>query len=325
MKTQDIKRGITSRHHSAPGEAKSIGRVSRVRDVNAPPGPMIRRRRSRGGNQAKSKASLASSIILGLATCAVMGVAIMLWLLPMLRRQGEAPVAAVAKVKIVSEFPSPSREDALSLVRRAVTVRSEDEVSSLFRMGESTAKEIVDYLSAAEERDGPTEDFEWLSSIDSDGLLLEGVLVVSRGVTEKDVQRLAILTPDQGGSWKVDFAAYARLGAPSWDQLVEKRPEKATVRVMVGQHVYYNGPFRDESEWTCYQLTSPDTEVSLRGYCKVGSPQGEAMSRMFADGNKICRATVELRGVKDAESRQFEVTRVLASDWVVPDGVDKDG
>jgi hypothetical protein len=254
-----------------------------------------------------------------------MGVAIMLWVLPMLNRQKEGPVAEVAKVKIESEFPSPSREDALALVMRAVASRSVAEVSSLFRMGEATATEIVDYLAASEERDGPVEDFEWLSSIDTDGLLLEGVLVVSRRGNDKDVQRLAILTPDEGGSWKVDFAAYARLGTLSWDELVEKQPEKATIRVMVGQHVYYNGPFRDESEWTCYQLTSPDTEVSLRGYCKVGSPQGEAMSRMFADGNKICRATVELRCVKDAENRQFEVTRVLASDWVVPDDVDKNG
>jgi hypothetical protein len=325
MKTQDIRRGITSRHQSAAGEGKGIGRVSRVRDVNAPPGVMLRRRRSKGGMQARKKASLATSVLLGLATCGVIALAITLWLLPMLRRQGAAAPVALAKVKIASEFPSPSREEALDLVRRALAAQTPGEVNSLFRLGESQASEVLDYLKQAEERDGQAEDFEWLSSIDTDGLLMEGVLVVSRKREQKDVQRLAILTPDQGGSWKLDFAAYARLGSPSWSELLEKKPERAVVRVMVGPHVYYNGPFRDESEWVCYQLTSPDIDIPLRGYCKVGTPQAEALSKLFADGNQICRATLELRDVQDAESRQFEVTRLLASDWVVADGAKNGG
>jgi hypothetical protein len=94
--------------------------------------------------------------------------------------------------------------------------------------------------------------------------------------------------------------------------------------VIVGKDVYYNGPFRDESQWTCYAVVSPDTDELLHGYCRVGTPEADEMSRLLADGEATSRATLQLRRAKGAGPRQFEISRVVAKDWILPEPVGTD-
>ena len=54
---------------------------------------------------------------------------------------------------------------------------------------------------------------------------------------------------------------------------------------MVAKDSYYNGPFRDETQWSCYGMASPDLDVVLLGYCRQGSPQAAAMERIVANGD----------------------------------------
>ena len=89
------------------------------------------------------------------------------------------------------------------------------------------------------------------------------------------------------------------------------------VRVFVAQDVYYNGPFSDETQWVSYGLGSPDRTELLRGYCKVGSEEAAAMERLFTEGQKLSRATLEIRWVKDGGALQFEIVRMVAKGWVV--------
>ena len=139
-------------------------------------------------------------------------------------------------------------------------------------------------------------------------------------------ERLAFLTPDDKGVWKVDFDAFARSSRPSWKDLLERRADHAQVRVFVAKDAYYNGPFLDDSRWVCYGMVSPEAKALLpegqellRGYCKVGSPQAKAMERIFAGGRAGSQAG-DLGDPQEegADSRQFEITRVLAEDWVLP-------
>jgi hypothetical protein len=58
--------------------------------------------------------------------------------------------------------------------------------------------------------------------------------------------------------------------------------------------------------------------VLLHGYCKVGTPEADEMMRLFPEGEVTSRATLELRRDKDAGTRQFEISRVLAKDWILP-------
>jgi hypothetical protein len=133
-----------------------------------------------------------------------------------------------------------------------------------------------------------------------------------------------MLVPDDHGVWKMDFDAFARSCRPSWKEIVASKAVEAEVRVFVAKDSYFNGPFADESEWICYAIASPDTagvlpedKDLLRGYCKVGSKQAKAMARILNEENRIGRATLMIRREKDADARQFRITRVLANDWVI--------
>jgi hypothetical protein len=260
------------------------------------------------------------SAAIGVVAIAAIGLTISLWILPRMNHSSgdEAGKQAESVVhdRVVSKFPSPSREQAMEMVRLAISNRDPQKVGSLFRKGAATETDILGFLKDLEAKHGPVERYDWLSSMDVDGMLIEGVLVVFKSA-EKPVERIAFLTPDLNGTWKMDFDAFARTVTPSWDELIEKGAGHAMVRVFVGKDVYFNGPFSDESQWACYGIASPDTDVLLQGYCRVGSKQAEEMERMFLEGEKTSRATLELKRVKDADPRQFEITQVHSRDWIL--------
>lgn len=320
MKTQDIRRGITSRHCRAEGTLPDIGTISRLRNPEAS-APVERRGRRRSrSHRAEKSFGIIWLILLGATTLVVITVAVFLWLMPRLDPTGEGVAFSAEEearnIRIESRFPSPSREESMEFVKRALGTRDPDDVPGLFRTGESTPEEIVTFLEESSRREGSVGDCEWLSSLDKDGLLIEGVLVRSRGV-EKPVVRLALLTPDDAGNWKVDFDAYARIVEPGWQELLGNGPEQAVVRVTVTPDVYYNGPFSDEKQWVSYGIASPDVNETLRGYCRVGSVQAEAMAKLFKHDEKNSRATVEIRRVSGTSPKQFEIVRVLGGEWVI--------
>ena len=322
-KTSEIQRSIRLRSKRKDGDAPNIGQVARVRDVEFPVDGQHIRKRSRGSNATSKKTVLTWSVWLGLGTIALITLAVYLWLNPYLSRvtaDTSAPPPTAIKVRVESKFPSPSRDQAVDLVTRAMTEIDPVKVESRFRLGTASLTEVVDFLKGMEARDGAIERYDWLSSMDSGGLLLEGVLVGFKG-KEKPVERLAFLTPDAAGNWKLDFGAFARTVSPSWSEILNENTNQATVRVFMGRDSYYNGPFSDEKEWICYGMASPDMELLLRGYCKVGSPQAEDLNKLFSDERRVNRGTLEIRRLKGGEERQFEITRMIAEDWVIPDAV----
>ena len=324
MKPNDVRRGIASRHLRT-GSGPDIGRVSKMRGPNAPStldGDRVRRRSSRSGASASRHRMVKLwSIALGVAAFAIVIIAFGIWLRPMVFPDF-VPVGTTAEdlekeVKIASRFPSPSRDESIALVKSALANRDLEKVAFLFRTGTATPSQILDYCSHASDRDGPVEDYDWMSSLDTDGLLIEGVLVHYQG-TEKPVQRLALLTPDDRGRWQLDFDAFARTVTPPWTEILAGGGDQARVRVMVQPGVYYNGPFQDESIWSSYSLTSPDMDSTLCGYCRIGSPEAQALRKLFADGTSSTRASLDIRRVKDGEPLQFEITRLLALEWLIP-------
>jgi len=319
MKTHDIQRGIASSRRRGSGDAPDIGRVSRLRGDPAPSTDTHRLRRRGAGKPSadRKRIMLIWSVMLGTATLSVLAVVFFLWMKTRVFPQVAATASdgVTANERIVSKFPSPSREVALEQVKRALTNRNQDQMPALFRMGGATSAEVLEFLKSSEQRDGKVERYDWLSSMDTNGLLLEGVLVVYRH-NEKPVERIAFLTPDESGNWKVDFEAFARSIRPSWKELLSKEANEGLVRVLVGHDYYYNG-FYNEKEWICYTIASPDTEELLRGYCRVGSSEAEKMETLFSEGRKMSRATIEIRRNKDAEPKQFEITRIVSGEWVV--------
>jgi hypothetical protein len=330
MKTRDVQRAVrVQRFDRNTGDAPSIGRVGRMPGVGQAKGELRKRRRGespaneRARNNRRRVMLMWSGILIFL-TVTVMGTAIRLWLRPKI---SPAPVVmheAVRKFeeRVVSKFESPTEDAAMALVKGALSNRDVSKVTEYFRTGSSTPAEVVGFLENMEKTDGKPAEMNWLRSVDANGLLLDGV-AVGFETESRDRTRLALLTPDANGKWQLDFDAFARKVNPSWHELIESEVKRGLVRVIVTRKHYYNFCFKDDTQWLCYEMTTPDYESILFGYCRKGSPQAVAMGRIVTDeemregGRFGKRATLEIRRNEGSESRQFEITRVLAEDWVM--------
>lgn len=328
MKSDGIKRSVRAhRYERSTGDAPNIGRVARMPGTGMPMVKQKRRsRRGEGGwlsGENHQQVFLKWTMLLAGVALLLLGGVLWLWLSPKIAAKGNlaalSPVENDSDVRVIARFPSPSERDALAMVKRALAARDPAAIEQLFRTGSSGPEEILRFLENLESVDGKISGYEWLSSLDANQLSIEGVQVnfENAGVVHN---RLALLTPDAKGKWKIDFDAFARTASPPWKEILENRAEKAVVRVLVGKDSYFNGPFRDEKQWVCLGMVSPDTDELLFGYCKAGAPPAAAIDWILSKGEvKFFRATLELHRVEGAEARQFEISRVLAQDWIVSD------
>jgi hypothetical protein len=278
------------------------------------------------------------SIALGVGAVAAVVVSFVIWLQPILNREKDVTErnrqASEVRVRKISKFKSPTEDEALALVNSALAARTEADVRKLIRLGpltvpgpaeagrgdspgHATPAAVAEQLAAMQQTDGRIVEQNWLGSIDKNGLSLEGVELIF-DEHDRTKNRLAILTPDERGIWQVDFAAYARSVDPPWEQLMDEGTPAGVVRVWVARDRYYNGPFLSDVQWVAYALASQDMAEPLFGYCRRWSAQHRAMELMWeGSGNLTARATLEVRRVPGAERQQFEITRVLAEDWVL--------
>lgn len=327
MNFDGIKRSVRSKGHDrAAGDAPSMGRVARMPGTGLPRGFRRKRRKSEGSRGSRlrryrKRIIKAWSILLSVLVLVILGIFIWLWVIPQMssRREigGRPPGDTDALTRVASKFPSPSEVDALARVKHGLALRDPGKVTEYFRPGTASPQDIVDFLQGLDAKDGAINQYEWLSSMDANGLSIDGVLVGFTG-KEKDKprNRLALLTPDEAGNWKIDFEAFARTVKPSWPEVLDLRTEVAQVRVYAVKDNYYNGVFIDDKQWICYGLASPDTDQTLLAYCKTGSLPAAAMDWIFSAENKMTRMTLEIRRVAGADSRQFEISKVIAVDWV---------
>lgn len=302
-----------------------MGRVARMPGTGLPKESRRKRKTRRGNRTRKNRRKVVrtwSFVICGFAF-AILGTMIWLWLLPNMFPEEEevvarSPVKAAVVARVASKFPSPPERDALAMVKHALSIREAGQIAGYFRTGGANPQEVVDFLRGMEAKDGAITDYKWLSSMDANGLPIDGVLVSFKS-EGKPLNRLALLTPDAAGKWQIDFDAFARTVKPAWQEILAKRAGLAQVRVYIAKDSYYNGPFKDDKLWSCYGIVSPDTEEVLLGYCKTGTPQAASLERIFSKEVPVPRAILEIRRVEGAEPRQLEISRVLAEDWVMGD------
>lgn len=334
MKSRGILRAVRAvRFERTVGDAPSLGRVERVwgtgRSKHTRRNKDGARSRRHRGRRWRRRVVMVWSLVFSLVGLLAIGGALWLWGAGQKAREAaetaqQGPPPVVVK-RVVSRFESPTREAALALVKQALQVRDPGQIPEFFRMGSASAEAVVRFLRDWETTAGPITGYVWLSSMDANGLLLDGVAVNTQTGSEAR-NRLAILTPDAQGKWQLDFDAFAMTVKPAWRELMTLPDSgQALVRIVFDKDNYYNGPFRDESLWSCYRLGSSELTEDLLAYCRKDSPQAAAMAQMLAHdkgpprGRAVNRATLQLRRVAGAEARQFEIERVLAEDWVLAD------
>jgi hypothetical protein len=223
----------------------------------------------------------------------------------------------ISKKSSITQFKPPTSQEAIDLVKRGLIVRESHEVTHYFNPGKSSPETVAAFLANLEQNEGRLGTYEALGSLNTNQLQIEGVSVNFIS-PDGEQTRLALLTPDSTGQWKIDFDAFARTADSTWEEFLMEESDTAEVRVIAAEGVYYQGAFRDDQEWICYSMESPDRPELMQGYCKIGSPQSLAMHHIFANGAKEVRVSLKLRRVEFAHPHQFEIARVYAQDWVMP-------
>ncbi len=247
-----------------------------------------------------------------------------LWQGAIFRAEPQVVVAAPSttrndsEVRVKSRFESLDEDVALALVRGAMELRDPAKVGDFFRVGDSTPEQVIQFLEQVESADGTIARYQWLGSVDANDMTLDGVLIIYDKAGESH-NRLAMLVPDEQEKWRLDFAAFARVVDPSWEEILSGKAKQATLRVYIAEDHYFNGVFSDEGKWLSVSLGTPDTPQVLIGYCEAGSPQASALRQISAREVPASRAVLEIQRVDGGGARQVRIMRVLAEDWVLGD------
>lgn len=239
-------------------------------------------------------------------------------------RNGDASFAPSFMDGSASEFPismtdSLIADDAVELVRAALQNRDPALVESFFIFGgaAATPEKIIDLLKRIEGEDGNPHGFDPLGARMTRGVVAEEVMVTSRK-DGRDSHRLTQLL-FVNGKWRIDLDSYVRHVSPSWEDILDRKCDVAIIRVFVNPDSYYNGNKYLEDRWKCYALISPDVDEILFGYAARNSVQEEAMDRIMAKEEEFHRAIIEVSITKEQGRKQFEISRVLADDWLAGD------
>lgn len=329
MKDKGISRDVGGRSKKRmAGEAPNLGQVGRMPSTESNGGIRRRRRRSPEDERSYDSATKPSpqqtrtttlvwTVTLGVLGLLLIAVVFVFWLNPLMQRRDK--VVMNSSPGIMPEAPGLSglgEEQAIDLTKRALAARDPAEVKKLMHTDPASAAEVVAFLDSLAAKDGEIVAYDWVARLDTTRTDVEGVLVSFKKDDERR-NRLALVSPDVLGNWKMDFAAFARLAVPDWSEFLDAKEGSAIVRVYVAEDQYFNGPFKESDGWRCFGVASPDVPELLFGYCQEGTPQFNAIRRTLTGGTKLMRMTLEIERVQDADRRQFLIKRVLAQDWAV--------
>lgn len=226
--------------------------------------------------------------------------------------QDRSQAAAESRIAM---FPVPDPGVLENLVNSLLAARTPRQLDALIRPGEQSPEEMLAKLAGLEELDGKVSSVRHEGPVPSLCLQLEAVTVKF----DSGRNRIALVSPDPAGIWRVDFDAFDRHVTTPWSDLLSGTPQEGTVRVFARPDNYYNGRYQNDRDWACFGFASPDHETLMFGYTPRGGNQHlamiEALRGLGSAGLK--RMTLEIRHTGDGNRRQFEITRVLSDDWAI--------
>jgi hypothetical protein len=225
-------------------------------------------------------------------------------------RQMAAPKVAVVKPVVPDHGPLPAEVAANfihagSQAERLLWVRHADQVGPLmaefFSRGRGAQETVTSMAAMSPAVAGAA------------GTVARFAVTLANGP-----QRLLCVVREDGAA-KVDFNAYARHGTVTWDDLLAgKAPQASELRVFIQKGDYYNYEFSHEARWQNFTATSPDHETSLQLYIARNHPAVKMLEKLPL--RQPLRVTVALRALGGSHlKRQFEITNVLGSGWVLAD------
>jgi hypothetical protein len=130
-------------------------------------------------------------------------------------------------------------------------------------------------------------------------------------------KRLLEVVATQDGP-KVDWDAYARHGAASWEDLWSGKARRAVVRVFCEPATERPEPFEDQSKWTCFRMSGPDMPQVALGFAPVGSVREKMMRQVvLGSPNYRQRFTLEIVRHEGEDEPLFEIVMCHAVGWIM--------
>jgi hypothetical protein len=125
-----------------------------------------------------------------------------------------------------------------------------------------------------------------------------------------------VATPD---GLRVDWDCYARYNTKAWPELLNGTVKSAELRIFAQRSDYHSYEYRDDTQWSCFELLSPDFDQSLYAYAARGTTTAKILEAAMPKGgaDKKVQLTLQISSVDDGYKRkQFTIDRIHAFGWV---------
>ena len=133
-----------------------------------------------------------------------------------------------------------------------------------------------------------------------------------------EMRLLCVVATPEGP--KVDWDCFARYTSASWSDILSGKAPSPEVRIFAKQANYYNYGYHDQDKWSCYTLSSPDTNQVLHAYVPRNSPRDRLLKKSLANtdlNQPTTRFTLRLKSTPEhPERKQFLIEEILALGWV---------
>ncbi len=130
--------------------------------------------------------------------------------------------------------------------------------------------------------------------------------------------RLICIVPTEAGL-RVDWDCYARFNNGVVAELLEGKTQSAELRVFVKRSDYYNFSFRDQNQWSSFELKSPDFEETLHAYTPKDTTTGKMLDAAIPANaaGKAVQMTLQVSSNQQSHQRkQFIIDRIYSFGWV---------
>ena len=135
-----------------------------------------------------------------------------------------------------------------------------------------------------------------------------------------DQSRDLLIEITESGVPLVDWETFVCHQPMDWDEYATKRPAATTMdfRVYAQQDIFFSHEFANANLWTCYRLTTRNSEELLFGYVKKGSPEAEeVLKHMRLNSGRRTSLILRLTIPEGLLSRSgVVIDKVLSSRWV---------
>lgn len=308
MKPKNVYRGLSGmpmpdQQQNTP--VMGIGRVSRIHRT-------FKKERKRSRSKHRNKAQILMRylrVILTLATLLFIGGVV--WVLYQQVHKSNAPVTVTKVADQEVEKPTITPKECVLMIEKWLMLNDIDALRKNSRLVHLSPQEALDEMQKFRANQGKVKRVKWLGTDQSLSLAQEKVLVSY----DSGHYRVASLICNAAGQWQVDLESFIAHQSKPWNEIMRLTEGQARVRVLVRQDSYFNGPFLDESTWSCYALSNSDQSDVIYGYTSKTSAAYLALQDIVSAKPNV-PVILEISRSAEMLPSQYEIQKVIERGWV---------